>query len=111
MTKDLILDDISVETAIQSCRKSHHPQNVKTNMVHRLNRIEGQIRGIKGMVEKDVYCDDIITQLSFTQSALNSVVKVLLDGHLKGCVKNRLAGGDDEALDELLIIITKLMKK
>ena len=106
MTKDLILDDISVETAIQSCRKSHHPQNVKTNMVHRLNRIEGQIRGIKGMVEKDVYRDDIITQ-----TALNSVVKVLLDGHLKGCVKNRLAGGDDEALDELLIIITKLMKK
>ncbi|MER2088320.1 metal-sensitive transcriptional regulator [Sporosarcina sp. JAI121] len=80
-------------------------------MIHRLNRIEGQIRGIKGMVEKDVYCDDIITQLSATQSALNSVAKVLLDGHLKGCVKDRLAEGEDEVLDELLVTITKLMRK
>lgn len=111
MTKDLILDEFSEEFAIQSCRKSHHPETVKTNMVHRLNRIEGQIRGIKGMVEKDVYCDDIITQLSATQSALNSVAKVLLDGHLKGCVIDRLAEGDDEVLDELLVTITKLMRK
>lgn len=44
------------------CRKSHHPEEIKTNLTHRLNRIEGQIRGIKGMVERDVYCDDIITQ-------------------------------------------------
>ncbi|MFS0577157.1 metal-sensitive transcriptional regulator [Sporosarcina sp. 179-K 3D1 HS] len=94
-----------------SCRKSHHPDSVKTNLIHRLNRIEGQIRGIKGMVEKDVYCDDIITQLSATQSALNSVAKVLLEGHLKGCVKDRLAENDEEILDELLITITKLMRK
>ena len=79
MTNDLILDDFSEESAIQSCRKSHHPESMKTNMVHRLNRIEGQIRGIRGMIEKDVYCDDIITQLSATHSALNSVAKVLLD--------------------------------
>ena len=112
MTKDLILDEFSEETSVdKSCRKSHHPEKVKTNIVHRLNRIEGQISGIKGMVEKDVYCDDIITQLSATQSALNSVAKVLLDGHLKGCVKDRLAEGDDEVLDELLVTITKLMRK
>ncbi|MEG0386505.1 MAG: metal-sensitive transcriptional regulator, partial [Solibacillus sp.] len=47
-----------------ACRKSHHPEHVKKNLTVRLNRIEGQIRGIKGMVEKDVYCDDIITQIS-----------------------------------------------
>lgn len=94
-----------------ACRKSHHSTQVKTNLVHRLNRVEGQIRGIKGMVEKDVYCDDIITQLSATQSALNSVAKVLLDGHLKGCIKEQLAAGQDEVLDELLITITKLMRK
>ncbi len=111
MTKELILDEFSEETVIQSCRKSHHPETVKTNMIHRLNRIEGQIRGIIGMVEKDVYCDDIITQLSATQSALNSVAKVLLDGHLKGCVKDRLAENDDAVLDELLVTITKLMRK
>ena len=94
-----------------SCRKSHHPDSVKKDLTTRLNRIEGQIRGIKGMVEKDIYCDDIITQLSDTQSALNSVAKILLDGHLKVCVNDRLAAGDVEVLDELLTTVQKLMRK
>ena len=94
-----------------SCRKSHHPELVKKNLMSRLNRIEGQIRGIKGMIEKDVYCDDVITQLSASQSALNSVAKILLEGHLKGCVVDRLSEGDDEVLDELVVTIHKLMKK
>jgi CsoR family transcriptional regulator, copper-sensing transcriptional repressor len=94
-----------------SCRKSHHPDNVKKDLTTRLNRIEGQIRGIKGMIENDVYCDDVITQLSATQSALNSVAKLLLDGHLKGCVVDRLAEGDEAVLDELVVTIHKLMKK
>jgi len=63
------------------------------------------------MIEKDVYCDDIITQLAATQSALNSVAKVLLQGHLKGCVVDRLSEGDEEVLDELLVTIQKLMRK
>ncbi|TDM07901.1 metal-sensitive transcriptional regulator [Macrococcus lamae] len=92
-------------------RKSHHPEHVKKDMVNRLNRVEGQIRGIKGMIEKDVYCDDIITQLSATQSALNSVAKILLEGHLKGCVVDRLNDGDDVVLDELLVTMQKLMRK
>ncbi|MBO2537083.1 metal-sensing transcriptional repressor [Rummeliibacillus suwonensis] len=99
------------ECTNHSCRKSHHPEHVKKDLTTRLNRIEGQIRGIKGMVEKDVYCDDIITQLSATQSALNSVAKVLLEGHLKGCVKDRLAEGDDAILDELVTTFQKLMRK
>lgn len=94
-----------------SSRKSHHPESVKNNLTTRLNRIEGQIRGIKGMIDKDVYCDDIITQLSATQSALNSVARILLEGHLKGCVVNRLSEGDEEVLDELVVTIQKLMKK
>ena len=93
------------------CRKSHHPEAVKKDLTTRLNRIEGQIRGIKGMIEKDVYCDDVITQLSATQSALNSVAKILLEGHLKGCVVDRLNEGDHEVLDELIVTIQKLMKK
>ena len=80
-------------------------------MISRLNRIEGQIRGIKGMIEKDVYCDDVITQLSAAQSALNSVAKILLEGHIKGCVIDRLSEGDTEVVDELLTTIQKLMKK
>ena len=94
-----------------SCRKSHHPEQVKKNMISRLNRIEGQIRGIRGMIEKDVYCDDVITQLSAAQSALNSVAKILLEGHLKGCVVDRLSEGDTEVIDELLTTIQKLMKR
>ncbi|MFE8696028.1 metal-sensitive transcriptional regulator [Cytobacillus sp. FJAT-53684] len=96
---------------VASCRKSHHPERVKKDLTTRLNRIEGQIRGIKGMIDKDVYCDDVITQLSATQSALNSVAKILLEGHLKGCVVDRLSEGDEEVLDELIVTIQKLMKK
>lgn len=106
------MSEVIEETpAPDACRKSDHPPSVKRDLTNRLNRIEGQIRGIKGMVDRDVYCDDIITQLAATQSALNSVSKVLLDGHLKGCVKNRLAEGDEEVLDELLITFQKLMRK
>lgn len=92
-------------------RKSHHSEQMKKDLTTRLNRIEGQIRGIKGMIEKDVYCDDIITQLAATQSALNSVAKKLLEGHIKGCVVDRIQDGEHEVLDELLITIQKLMRK
>lgn len=107
----MVHDDELLVAEEVSCRKSHHPDSVKTNLIHRLNRAEGQIRGIRKMVENDVYCDDIITQLAATQSALNGAAKVLLDGHLKGCVKDRLAEGDDAVLDELLITVSKLMRK
>ncbi|EKN65683.1 hypothetical protein BABA_18861 [Neobacillus bataviensis LMG 21833] len=92
-------------------RKSHHSDKVKSNLVTRLNRIEGQIRGIKGLIEKDTYCDDVIHQISATQSALNSVAKILLEGHLKSCVVERIQEGDYEVLDEVLVTIQKLMKK
>ena len=104
-------NDSVMETHEESCRKSHHPEPIKKDLTTRLNRVEGQIRGIKGMIEKDVYCDDIITQLSATQSALNSVAKILLEGHLKGCVVDRLNEGDTEVLDELVVTIQKMMKK
>ena len=94
-----------------SHRKSHHPEHVKKDLITRLNRIEGQIRGIKGMIERDVYCDDVITQIAATQSALNSVAKILLEGHIKGCVVDRLAEGDSGIIDELVITIQKLMRK
>lgn len=92
-------------------RKSHHSDKVKNNLITRLNRIEGQIRGIKGLIEKDTYCDDVINQISATQSALNSVAKVLLEGHMKSCVVERIQEGDFEVLDEVLTTIQKLMKK
>ncbi|MGG0848571.1 metal-sensitive transcriptional regulator [Peribacillus simplex] len=95
----------------ESKRKSHHSDNVKSNLVTRLNRVEGQIRGIKGLIEKDTYCDDVITQIAATQSALNSVARILLEGHLKSCVLERIQEGDTEVLDEVLVTFQKLMKK
>ncbi|MFE4351607.1 metal-sensitive transcriptional regulator [Peribacillus butanolivorans] len=92
-------------------RKSHHSEVVKKNLTTRLNRIEGQIRGIKGLIEKDTYCDDVITQIAATQSAMNSVAKILLEGHLRNCVVDRLNDGDTEVIDEVLVTIQKLMKK
>jgi CsoR family transcriptional regulator, copper-sensing transcriptional repressor len=112
---ELNLDNSSKETEHDHSsitgRKSHHSDKVKKNLVTRLNRIEGQIRGIKGMIEKDTYCDDVITQISATQSALNSVAKLLLEGHIKSCVVERIQEGDMEVLDEVLLTIERVMKK
>lgn len=92
-------------------RMSHHSEKTKKNLVTRLNRIEGQIRGIKGLIEKDTYCDDVITQISAAQAALNGVAKILLEAHMKECVVERIQEGDMEVLDEVLITIQKLIKK
>lgn len=91
-------------------RKSHHSDKTKQNLISRLNRIEGQVRGIKGMIERDVYCDDILHQIASVQSALNGVGKQLLEDHLKSCVVERIEEGDRDVLDELLITVSKLMK-
>lgn len=92
-------------------RKSHHSDKTKKNLITRLNRIEGQIRGIKGLIEKDTYCDDVITQISATTAALNSVASILLEGHMKSCIVERIQAGDQEVVDELLTTIQKLTKK
>lgn len=93
-----------------SDRKSHHSEKLKSNLESRLNRIEGQVRGIKGMIEKDAYCDDVLNQIAAIQSALNSVGKLLLEGHMKSCVIERIQEGDHEVIDELLKTMNKLMK-
>ncbi|MFS0859324.1 MULTISPECIES: metal-sensitive transcriptional regulator [Paenibacillus] len=91
-------------------RKSHHSQEMKGNLISRLNRVEGQIRGIKGLIEKDTYCDDVLTQIAAAQSALNSVGKLLLEGHMKSCIVERIQAGEHEVVDELLVTVRKLMK-
>ena len=93
-----------------SDRATVRPDKIKSNLVSRLNRVEGQIRGICGMVEKDVYCDDILNQIAAVQSALNAVGKMLLEGHMKSCVIERIQQGDSEVIDELLKTMNKLMK-
>jgi DNA-binding FrmR family transcriptional regulator len=91
-------------------RKSHHSEKLKQNLSSRLNRIEGQIRGVKAMIEKDTYCDDVLTQIAAAQSALGSVAKLLLEGHLKSCVVERIQAGEEEVIQELLVTVNKLMK-
>lgn len=91
-------------------RLSHHSDIMKKNLITRLNRIEGQIRGVKGLIEKDTYCDDVLNQIAAAQSALNGVGKLLLEGHLKECVVERIQAGEIEVVDELLITVSKLMK-
>ena len=80
------------------------------DLITRLNRIEGQVRGIKKMVEEDRYCTDILTQVSAIQSALNSFNKVLLSQHIKSCVINDIRAGNDEVVDDLVETLQKLMK-
>lgn len=80
------------------------------DMIHRLNRIEGQIRGIKGMVERDAYCTDILVQVAAVNAALNSFNKVLLTNHIKTCVTNDIREGREETVDELVTVLQKLMK-
>ena len=96
-----------------SCCASHvkvRSEEDKKALISRLNRIEGQIRGIRGMVEKDAYCIDIITQASAAGSALNSFSKELLGDHIKSCVAEDVRNGNNEKLDELVKTLQKLMK-
>ena len=79
-------------------------------LVNRLSRIEGQIRGIKRMVEEDAYCVDILSQAAAANAALNSFNKELLSEHIKTCVTNDIKAGKEETVDELVATIQKLMK-
>ena len=82
----------------------------RRNMLNRLSRIEGQVRGIKKMVENDVYCPDILIQVSAVNAALNSFNKVLLAEHIRTCVAEDIKEGKDETIEELVLVLQKLMK-
>lgn len=80
------------------------------DLIHRLNRIEGQVRGIKNMVAEDRYCIDVLTQVSAIQAALNAFNKCLLSNHIKTCVVENIKEGNEEVVDELCAAIQKLMR-
>ncbi len=80
------------------------------NLLNRLSRIEGQIRGIKRMVEEDAYCTDILVQVAAANAALNSFNKVLLAEHIRTCVADDIRDGKDETIEELVETLQKLMK-
>ena len=80
------------------------------DLVNRLSRIEGQVRGIRGMIERDAYCTDVLTQVAAASAALSSFTRVLLANHIKTCVARDVRDGREESLDELLGLLQKLMK-
>lgn len=95
---------------IQGDRKSPHDEKTIKELVNRMNRIEGQIRGIKGMIERQVYCDDVLNQIASAQSALDGASRLILEKHLKSCVKEQLQAGDEQVVDEVLKTIFRMIR-
>lgn len=90
-------------------KKERSPEEYK-KLIHRLNRIEGQIRGIKGMVENNAYCPYILIQSAAVNAAINAFNKELLANHIRTCVADDIRNGKDESIDELVVTLQKLMK-
>ena len=96
---------------LECCHKTkERSQEEYTRLIHRLNRIEGQIRGIRGMVERSAYCPDILVQSAAVTAAINAFNKALLASHIRTCVARDIREGKDETIDELVATLQKLMK-
>jgi CsoR family transcriptional regulator, copper-sensing transcriptional repressor len=89
---------------------SKHSVDVQKSMLDRLSRIEGQIRGIKKMIENETYCDDVINQIEASRSALKSIEMVLLESHINNCVVDQIRDGDQEVVGEILATFKRMVK-
>lgn len=96
--------------ACHASRKKHRSTAEERDLINRLNRIEGQIRGIKKMLEADAYCPDVLTQVAAARCAMNSFAKVLLASHIRSCVIEDLEAGREETIEELVDTVQKLLK-
>ena len=103
------MDHITEENTIPE-RKKMRDENERRDLMNRLKRIEGQVRGLQRMLDEDAYCPDILTQASAVSSAINSFCRVLLTNHLRTCVVNNIRAGHDEVVEELADTLQKLMK-
>ena len=101
-----------MSTPCPQCAEKHamRSEEQKKALLNRLNRIEGQIRGIKKMIEEDAYCNDVLIQSAAAGAALNSFSKTLLSAHIHSCVARDIRAGKDEVIDELIDTMGKLMK-
>lgn len=90
-------------------RTTEREETLKRALITRLNRIEGQVRGIRGMIEKDAYCDEVLHQIAAASSAMDGVSKLVLENHIRGCLVNRIREGDDAIVDELITTIGKIL--
>lgn len=103
---------IEEEAAVcEACgqRRTVRDEKLRSALLRRLSCVEGQVRGIKGMVEKDVYCDDVLSQIAAARSALTSISKMVLENHIHGCLVEKIRAGDDAVVDELLDTIGRLL--
>lgn len=91
-------------------KKTLRSDEQKKKLINRLSRLEGQIRGIRGMIEDDAYCTDILTQSAAAGAAMNAFNRELLSSHIRGCVASDIRDGNDEVIDDLMNILAKLMK-
>lgn len=94
----------------ESDRSTLREDKLKTDLLARMKRIEGQVKGVTRMVEEDAYCDNILHQISAIRAALDAVGKQVLENHLRGCLVDRLQAGENEVVDELLVTIKTLLK-
>ncbi len=108
--EDLTSKNKYCETVDQKKNRSWEDEKAAEEFAVRLNRIEGQVRGIKRMIEEGVYCDDVLNQISSAQAALYGVAKLLLEKHMKACVKDQIKAGDDRVIDEVLATIFRMMR-
>ena len=92
------------------CKKTFRAEEERRSLINRLNRIEGQIRGLRSMVEDDAYCNDILIQSAAVNAAVNAFNRELIAHHVKGCVVRDVENGDLEVVDELVTTLQKLMK-
>lgn len=92
------------------CRKKERSSEEYRALLNRLSRIEGQVRGIRGMIENDAYCADILTQSAAVSAAINAFNRALLSSHIHSCVAEDIRAGKDETIDELCSLLQKLMK-
>ena len=92
------------------CRTKERSEEEYKRLVNRLSRIEGQIRGIKGMLDKNAYCPDILTQVAAVNAALNAFGRELLSSHIRTCVVEDVRAGKEDTVDELLVTLQKFMK-
>lgn len=89
---------------------SKHSVEVSKSMMSRLNRVEGQIRGIKKMIEDETYCDDVINQIEASRSALKSIEIILLESHIQNCVVDQIREGDNDVVSEVLATVKKMVR-
>ena len=91
-------------------RPSQHSIEVQNQMINRLNRVEGQIRGLKKMIENETYCDDVINQIEASRAALKSIAIIMLESHIQTCVVDQIKDGDVAIVNEVLATVKRMVK-